>query len=953
LRCDGFIRLLLLVLVLVYIHSVFADDRLGVQRRKYPWGNRYLEVEFLDDDIIHFELYEQRAGTDVHGNPFSPGPDPEKGIYATPMIDKSTYGTFAGPSRDGFSMHAGNNVAQSKDYTVTIDNFSRCVTIFDKRIQTESVRLCATQLNQDRKRLYFDRHNNIRNIYGVGNLFIGGNVDGDWVGRHWHARDEGNFRFGLHSFDGKPLTGDSFAGGGPSCSQFPMVFASGKKSDGTAVDFGLLLDQVYATSWNFGDPGSQADNWLSPHDSQAWLAETRGDQVRFFYIGGVDLKQVHRNYVRLVGVPPLPPKYVLGHTVSKFGFTSWNDIKTALASLKNNGFPVDVFNLDLQWFKGSFANPNAEPRMGALAWDRDNFPQPEKVVPSYWRDEGIHFMPIEESYVDSRLGDFNIFENRAFLARDDQYKTVFVRRSPRDKGVGDGRPDDFVWWGVGGMMDHTNPDARKWWHENRRSPLAMIGITSHWLDLGEPEMYYRDAIYHGYGVPGLETKKYHGDIHNVYNLLWSMGIAEGYNDPAFQDRLKQALGLEAAPRFWTMSRSGTLGIHRYGAMWSGDVGQNMQNLRAHWNTKVVNMSLLLPGAYCNSAAGGFLAAMDDDDANKTGDPGEREKQRFTQWWADDAMSDMPVCAHRWALDPNLPYRPDQLGDVAANRANLQRRYELTPYFYTLAHLAHRTGEPIIQPLFYQYESDDNVRTNGNENLIGDSLLFGMVAGFWQQTRDIYLPRGWWIDYESLKWYPSSGQTISGVPLIQSWRGQNVFMPPLFAKPGAILPKMYVGDKTANVYGKRRINLDALSAADKTAETTHNQELIVEVFTSPNPSSFTLIEDDGLSLAYENERGHRVRETQIEQRQDGNTVTVTVHGAQGNGYAGAPDARATVVELVTNGRSATAVDNLQPCESNSFDKAAAVGWENTRQNLVRARFAPQKVNDEKKFVIHLQ
>jgi hypothetical protein len=45
-----------------------------VQRLKYPSGNQYLIVEFLDDDLVHFEL-----------SAFGPRPDVSEPVYTSPM----------------------------------------------------------------------------------------------------------------------------------------------------------------------------------------------------------------------------------------------------------------------------------------------------------------------------------------------------------------------------------------------------------------------------------------------------------------------------------------------------------------------------------------------------------------------------------------------------------------------------------------------------------------------------------------------------------------------------------------------------------------------------------------------------------------------------------------------------------------------------------------------------
>ena len=76
--------------------------------------------------------------------------------------------------------------------------------------------------------------------------------------------------------------------------------------------------------------------------------------------------------------------------------------------------------------------------------------------------------------------------------------------------------------------------------------------------------------------------------------------------------------------------------------------------------------------------------------------------------------------------------------MASNRDNLARRYELTPYYYSLAHKAFADGDPLVPPLVYHYQNDPNVREMGHEKMIGRDLLVGVVAGAGERSRDMYL-----------------------------------------------------------------------------------------------------------------------------------------------------------------------------------------------------------------------
>ena len=82
------------------------------------------------------------------------------------------------------------------------------------------------------------------------------------------------------------------------------------------------------------------------------------------------------------------------------------------------------------------------------------------------------------------------------------------------------------WWGRGGMIDWTQPAAGTHWHNTQRDHLVDEGVTGHWLDLGEPEMY--DANDWTAGV--LPGKHAHADYHNMYNLEWALSIAKAYAD---------------------------------------------------------------------------------------------------------------------------------------------------------------------------------------------------------------------------------------------------------------------------------------------------------------------------------------------------------------------------------------------------------------------------------------
>lgn len=354
------------------------------------------------------------------------------------------------------------------------------------------------------------------------------------------------------------------------------------------------------------------------------------------------------------------------------------------------------------------------------------------------------------------------------------------------------------------------------------------------------------------------------------------------------------------------------------------------------------MSMLLVDYY-GSDAGGFLPA----DA-KYNEPGQDEWELYTQWLANNAMTDVPLRPHGWALDRSLHFTPDKRGQVESNRTNVRRRYELTPYLYSLAHRAHLFAEPMFPPLFYYFEGDPQVRRMGNQKMVGPSLMFAMVGGFGQTDRDVYLPKGDWIDFNSNDYYYGGGKRTPEVAVYRKVNGQDgMFTVPLFARAGSIIPLMYVDDSTRNVNGMRDVDFNSLAPEDQKAEEVHRNELRVRVYAGVPNSQFKLYEDDGYTLGYE--KG-KVRETILEQKSDApDLVTVTARSA--TGQFAMEEQRSVSVELVVDGREAVGVEGLDSCSDAEFDKGRSC-FTNSGRNFIRARLDAGPVTESKTFVFHL-
>jgi len=218
-----------------------SHSRAEAARFKFPSGNQYVIVEFLDDDLVHFEFSASGAGSEGSGP-----------VATTPMIDRLAYAGPTLPVTQEMGRLEGSQVR------VQVDSRTLCVTLVDTARAPELLltTICPAVLEGGRKGIT-STPESFTHVYGLGQQFgKAGSSDGDWVPRTRVSS----------SVFGNVL--ENFAGGAVGNTQIPVAYFLGP---GTA-SYALFVDSVYRQKWDFsGDP---------------WRVEADGDALRLYVIDG-------------------------------------------------------------------------------------------------------------------------------------------------------------------------------------------------------------------------------------------------------------------------------------------------------------------------------------------------------------------------------------------------------------------------------------------------------------------------------------------------------------------------------------------------------------------------------------------------------------------------------------------------------------------------------------------
>ncbi|MCX4833902.1 glycoside hydrolase family 31 protein [Streptomyces sp. NBC_01016] len=464
----------------------------------------------------------------------------------------------------------------------------------------------------------------------------------------------------------------------------------------------------------------------SGHD-YAGTSELRmeGGPLRCWVVVGAPARVLHV-WSQLTGAPAVPPGWALGHQHARWGFGSEQEVRRGVAGYKERDLPLEAVHLDIDHFTEG----------QAFTVDRERFPSLPRLAEQL-RGEGVRLVSIVDPAVKAQRGNSLYDGGQAIDA--------FVRDAA-------GRPvRGVVWPGESMYPDFTAERVRKWWGGLYEERLEQ-GFSGFWHDMNEP------VSFSAFGEPTLPRSSRHAvegrggdhrEAHNVYALCMARAGYEGLRE------------LQPQERPFLFSRSGWVGLQRYGGTWSGDVATGWTGLRS-------SLSLVMGLGLCGVPYSG---------PDVGGSDGKPSPELFLRWFQLGAH--MPLFRTRSALRAGRR-EPWMFGEEVLTHARvaLEERHRLFPYFMTLAHLARRTGAPYVRPLWWGAPEDRALRDCEDAFLLGDCLLVAPVLEQGAVRRTVQLPPGRWYDTVTGEVFEGPGQVTVDAPLSRI---------PVLARGGSVLP----------------------------------------------------------------------------------------------------------------------------------------------------------------------
>lgn len=291
-------------------------------------------------------------------------------------------------------------------------------------------------------------------------------------------------------------------------------------------------------------------------------------------------------------------------------------------------------------------------------------------------------------------------------------------------------------------LDFSNPNTVSW-YQAKIAGLLKMGVGAIKVDFGEAAP--ASGIYAS-GRTGFYE-------HNLYPLRYNKAVAD--------------ITREITGETIIWARSTWAGSQRYPLHWGGDAENTNNGMQAELRG---GLSLGVSGfSFWSHDIGGFVVKTPED---------------LYRRWLPFGMLSSHTRSH--GAPPKEPWEYNESFNTAFREAT-NMRYRLMPYIYAQAKQCTETGLPMVRALFVEYPDDPGAWLIDNQYLFGPDILVAPMMENGSE-RDVYLPGGKWIDYQTKEIYAPGWHRIKTgkIPVV------------MLVRDGAVIPHIRLAQSTMDM-----------------------------------------------------------------------------------------------------------------------------------------------------------
>lgn len=444
-----------------------------------------------------------------------------------------------------------------------------------------------------------------------------------------------------------------------------------------------------------------------------------------------------RAFLRATGFPAVLPEWGYGFWKSRDVYAHEDDVLEDFRGCRWHGIPLDALVLDSPWetqYNTWLPNPHQFPD---FEWMVRRL-RGDGVRTVVWITPWVNLETDNDTQVPPDPASRRLHAAPASTYADGAAAGHFLRApappaapgAPREPATPGAAPEPWVgrWWmGTGSPIDFTSPAAEAWWRAQAKAVLRM-GVAGIKADDGE-----------GYYLP---EEVGFADGRTGATAAWAYG-------GLYRRSMQRALDEVHPGEGVLFGRSGWAGQQAAGVVWAGDQASDFWSLRT------------LVAATLSAASSGFSNWSHDVGGYLGHRLVERAPAELLIRWAQLGAFTPLMQAHG-----RLPQEPWTYGTRVLDRyrAAVLLHERLVPYIRAAAATAARTGVPIVRPLSLLDPADPRAWTVSDAFGFGPSLWVAPVLDEQATEREVWLPRGRWIEAWSGRPVEGGREVVVATPL---------------------------------------------------------------------------------------------------------------------------------------------------------------------------------------------
>eukprot|EP01135_Chromosphaera_perkinsii_P003793 Nk52_evm39s255 gene=Nk52_evmTU39s255 len=513
-----------------------------------------------------------------------------------------------------------------------------------------------------------------------------------------------------------------------------------------------------------------------------------GGVIDLYFLMGPDPKEVHQQYIELIGNPFMVPFWSLGYNQCRWGFKDVEHVSSVVTNFKKHQIPLETMWVDIDYMDGfkdfSYDEKTfAKEKMAAFINELHANGQKFIVIldPAIKVEKG--YSPYEEA----------LRENLFILDGTDANHNMTTVSGKELPFLGK------VWPGYTHYPDFLNPKAQKWWKSQIETVIKELSVDGLWIDMNEAANFCNGGCKLDLTDPGEENKDSHlakkteeEELQYINDVIDSLKVgAQKYGKPPSDSVKSRSNAVKAKlrnpPFAINIDRNrmplNTKGIETTASHFNGEVEYNVHNVYGHLEAKATRKamddtigkrSMLLSrssfvgsGKYGGHWTGDNKATWEDMALSIPG------ILNFNMFGIPMVGSDIcgflgntteELCARWMALGSFYPFSRnhnansaiDQEPYVWSSVANISRkflgaRYSLLPFLYTQFYMAHTNAVDgiVAQPLVFNFPEDQRTHEIDTQFMLGSSVMVCPVLIEGAEEVNVYFPGATnWYDFWS-------------------------------------------------------------------------------------------------------------------------------------------------------------------------------------------------------------